>query len=316
MVVVSPPSHLGLVTGRTYTEKLADRWTKWTQLRENQCPITGRVWHLGHWKSPKSLTISFSRMDSGLCMYHLFVWSNLNLHNSQWITFPTQSCLVILFLRPLTAFAYYVIDRFISIPTQPKSAILLCLVYFWFDIVSPYGVVLRCNQKWFSFFLNSSLSYPCSSFLVWDFACLSLEISIWLFFFPFLFSGYFCSVYAYVVCIVFTRCNQSSSTFFNVVFKSLYRCIDAIFYASESSASFFSWHITVCLRHVWDVRSDASSWIYLFSGLLVSVLSSSPSRIVLSILQEGYPRHLSLWWDLCNIIWFRLVSSYSWYTLF
>ena len=28
-------------------------------------------------------------------MYHLFVWSNLNfLHISQWITLPTQSCLV------------------------------------------------------------------------------------------------------------------------------------------------------------------------------------------------------------------------------
>ena len=32
---------------------------------------------------------------SGLGIYHLFVWSNLNcLHNSQWITLPTQLCLV------------------------------------------------------------------------------------------------------------------------------------------------------------------------------------------------------------------------------
>ena len=31
-----------------------------------------------------------------MCMYHLFVWSNLDfLHNSQWITLPTQSCLVL-----------------------------------------------------------------------------------------------------------------------------------------------------------------------------------------------------------------------------
>ena len=46
-------------------------------------------------KSQRRLCISFSRVDSGLCIYHLFVWSNLNfLHNSQWITFPTQSCLV------------------------------------------------------------------------------------------------------------------------------------------------------------------------------------------------------------------------------
>ena len=47
-------------------------------------------------KSLRSLCFSFFRTDSGLCIYHLFVWSNLNfLHNSQWITLPTQSCLVL-----------------------------------------------------------------------------------------------------------------------------------------------------------------------------------------------------------------------------
>ena len=40
-----------------------------------------------HW----SLFVSFS----GLYIYYLFVWSNLNfLHISQWITLPIQSCLV------------------------------------------------------------------------------------------------------------------------------------------------------------------------------------------------------------------------------
>ena len=40
--------------------------------------------------------VSFSRIDSDLCIYHLFVRSNLNyLKNSPWITFPTQSCLVL-----------------------------------------------------------------------------------------------------------------------------------------------------------------------------------------------------------------------------
>ena len=33
---------------------------------------------------------------AGLCIYYLFVWPNLNfLHISQWITLPTQSCLVL-----------------------------------------------------------------------------------------------------------------------------------------------------------------------------------------------------------------------------
>ena len=32
-------------------------------------------------KSQKNLCVSFSRTDSGLCIYHLFVWSNLNFFN-------------------------------------------------------------------------------------------------------------------------------------------------------------------------------------------------------------------------------------------
>ena len=40
-------------------------------------------------KSQRSLCVSFYRIDSGLCVYHLFVLSNFNfLHNSLWITLP------------------------------------------------------------------------------------------------------------------------------------------------------------------------------------------------------------------------------------
>ena len=46
-------------------------------------------------KSQRILSISFSRVDSCLCIYHLVVWSNFNfLHNSKWIIFPIQSCLI------------------------------------------------------------------------------------------------------------------------------------------------------------------------------------------------------------------------------
>ena len=44
-------------------------------------------------KSQKILCISFSWIYSDLCIYHLLVWSNLNLlHNFQWITSPTPPC--------------------------------------------------------------------------------------------------------------------------------------------------------------------------------------------------------------------------------
>ena len=47
-------------------------------------------------QNPRELCASFSKTNSKLCIYHLFVWSNFNfLHNSQWITFSAQSCLVL-----------------------------------------------------------------------------------------------------------------------------------------------------------------------------------------------------------------------------
>ena len=53
-------------------------------------------WSVYTSKSDRRFCVSLSRTDAGLCIYHLLVWSNLNfLHNSQWITSPTQSCLVL-----------------------------------------------------------------------------------------------------------------------------------------------------------------------------------------------------------------------------
>ena len=50
-------------------------------------------WSVYMSKSHRSLYELFSRTGVGLC---IFVWSNLNfLHISQWITLPTQSCLVL-----------------------------------------------------------------------------------------------------------------------------------------------------------------------------------------------------------------------------
>ena len=41
-------------------------------------------------QNPRRVCVSHS-LDSGLCIHHLFVWSNFNfLHNSHWITLRTQ----------------------------------------------------------------------------------------------------------------------------------------------------------------------------------------------------------------------------------
>ena len=53
-------------------------------------------WYLCMSKFHRSLCVLFSRTGAGLCIYHLLEESNLNfLHISQWITLPTQSCLVL-----------------------------------------------------------------------------------------------------------------------------------------------------------------------------------------------------------------------------
>ena len=95
------------------------------------------------------------------------------------------------------------------------------------------------------------------------FCWLSLYLVVWsrLFSFPFLFSGYFCSVDAYDVCIV------SALVF-------------VILNAGTSSSFFFSWHNTVCLCRLWDVRPYATSWVFLQSCSFVEVFLSSTLRMV------------------------------------
>ena len=47
-----------------------------------------------HLLAQRIFCISFSKTGSIIYIYHLVVWTNFNLlYNSQWITFPTHSCL-------------------------------------------------------------------------------------------------------------------------------------------------------------------------------------------------------------------------------
>ena len=76
--------------------------TRYGRLAEIKWPVCITK---SHW----SLCVSFSRIDSRLCVYQLFVWSNFNfLYNSLWITLPIPSCLV------LNSFYYYYYDLIFS----------------------------------------------------------------------------------------------------------------------------------------------------------------------------------------------------------
>ena len=72
----------------------------------------------------------------------------------------------------------------------------------------------------------------------------------------------------------------------------------------------------VCLYHLRDVRSYVSSWVFLSSGLFVEVLLLSALRMVPSILGRDQPRRLSLCWDFCYIVWFWVIFSFSWGSVF
>ena len=127
-----------------------------------------------------------------------------------------------------------------------------------------------------------------------------LEISIQLFFFPFLFPRFCCcSACPYIVSAVTGCCNQSFITFFNVVFESLHphnlQCWQVLFLL------LFLTHI-VCLCQLSDP--------------FVLVPSLSILRIVLSILQGELLRCLSLWWDSCYRVWFQEVFSFVWSSFF
>ena len=104
-------------------------------------------------KSHRSLCKSFSQTDGGLCIYHLFVWSNWNfLHISQWITLPTQSCLA------LYSCANLLLSLIMWLIVSSTFTVLLRLIYSGFDMIGSYGVVLCCYLEGFRFFLKVTFS--------------------------------------------------------------------------------------------------------------------------------------------------------------
>ena len=88
--------------------------------------------------------VSFSKTDSSLCIYHLFVWWNFNLlHNSEWISSPTQ---LYLLLHSFCASLLHLLKMWLVVSSlsslSPTLAIFLRIVNFFFDMINPYGIIL------------------------------------------------------------------------------------------------------------------------------------------------------------------------------
>ena len=137
---------------------------------------------------------------------------------------------------------------------------------------------------------------PCPN-LAWDFASLSLEISMPLFFFY----SSFLVIVVLLILLLF------------VLFLVGEIIISSCWYITTGDycLSFFISAYIVCLCHLWDVKPYASLLVFLFSGLFVEVLPSSPLRVVASILQG-----VKLRWDFCYIVWFRVRLSFSFFYFF
>ena len=99
-------------------------------------------------KSYRSLCVLFSRTGAGLCIYHLFVWSNLNfLHISQWITLPTQSCQVLYFFcaNLLHSHIMWLIVSSLSPHSLPLlfCCVLFILAFIWLVLMALFCAVIR-----------------------------------------------------------------------------------------------------------------------------------------------------------------------------
>ena len=87
-------------------------------------------WSVCFLKCLRSLFVAFSRTDTGVYIYHLFVWSNFNfLHNSQWITLATQSCLV-LYSFCASLLHSLIMWLIVSSLLEHNLHLLFCYVYF------------------------------------------------------------------------------------------------------------------------------------------------------------------------------------------
>ena len=103
-----------------------------------RCRLLAEIrWSVCMSKSHRSLCVPFSRTDAGLCIYHLFVWPNLNfLHISQWIILLIDIVLILIacFLWNQSDSKSRQLSRSIIIPADRdstlRSAVSIFLLIF------------------------------------------------------------------------------------------------------------------------------------------------------------------------------------------
>ena len=93
-------------------------------------------------KSKIILCVWVSRSVSTKCKYDLSTWPNFRLlHYSQWITFHTHSCLSLYFLCQFVVFFVWLT---VSSQSSRDWYLLFCVLFLYFHIISPFGIILCC----------------------------------------------------------------------------------------------------------------------------------------------------------------------------
>ena len=113
-----------------------------------------RLGDLSIYQSPRGVYVCHFLGQLLGCVYHLFVWSNLNfLHISQWITLPTQSCLV---SYSFCANLLHSLIMWLMVSSlSPTFTILLRLIYSRFDMIGSYGVYYYYYYYYYNYFISS-----------------------------------------------------------------------------------------------------------------------------------------------------------------
>ena len=166
-------------------------------------------WSVCMSKSWRSSCASFSRTDSGSCLYHFFVWSNSKfLHSSQWITLPIQLSLV-LYSSCANLLHLLIIWLIISSPSPHNLYLLFSCILSILASIRLILMALFCattrkvSVSLLQFpFLSHVHVYLYEMSLFNSLKCPNICFSL------FLFSCYFCSANPRVVSIDFVVCDQ------------------------------------------------------------------------------------------------------------
>ena len=203
-------------------------------------------WSVHMSKCHRSLCVSFSRTDAGLCIYNLFVGLNFNFwHNFRWFTLRTQSCRFSFCANLLHSLITWLMVSSLSL--HNLHLLFCCFVFIlsliWLVLMALFCSVVRIVSVSLRFlFLSHVQVFSCEMLLM------SLKTSVKLFCFPFLFSGYCRSVGSCVVSIGFGSCHQYFSAL-QILVSMCQRC----FQCWQVLLRFlFLTHI-VYQRHLWYV---------------------------------------------------------------